>query len=90
MGTIRVMIFAMLSKISFLGMTDDWSPEEMKLAGIKGKMEGKIPAERPADKKETIIEKDKYIPARLIFEKLLLEKTASLPYTNILNNIQMR
>ena len=34
MGTIRVMIFAMLSKISFLGMTDDWSPEEMRLAGI--------------------------------------------------------
>ena len=77
----------MLSKISFLGMTDDWSPEEMKLAGLKGKVEMAKPMEKLAEKP---IEKDIYTPARLIFETLLLERTASLPYTRILDNIQMR
>ena len=50
MGTIRVMMFALLNKISLLGMTDDWSPEEMKLAGLKGKVEaGKTETSKEGD-----------------------------------------
>ena len=58
MGTIRVMIFAMLSKISFLGMTDDWSPEEMSLAGLKRKVElGKTETGKEADNSAESINK---------------------------------
>ncbi len=66
MGTIRVMIFALLNKISFLGITDDWSPEEMKMAGLGGKVEeGKIEAPKEANKKweEAKIEAQKLLSA---------------------------
>lgn len=48
----------MLSKISFLGMTDDWSPEEMSLAGLKRKVElGKTETGKEADNSAESINK---------------------------------
>lgn len=49
---IKLWIFGLLNKISFLGMMDDWTPEERKLAGI----DNKIPNEKETDKKEAVKE----------------------------------
>lgn len=83
-----IKLFFLKSQISRAGMdlSGEMTPEEMKLAGIVAKVENpttRISPEKP-------IEKDKYTPARIVFETLLLDKAVSLPYTDILDNIQMR
>lgn len=61
-------------------MTDD----ELKLAGLPPKTQTLTQwAEKP-------IEKDRYKSARMVFETLLLDKKENLPYTNILENIQLK
>lgn len=44
-ATIRLMIFSFLNRFDFLGMTDDWTPEELKLAGLKGPAVSQNPVE---------------------------------------------
>ena len=73
MGTIRVMIFALLNKIYFLGLTDDWSPEEMKLAGLGGKAEWS-----KWDKQEIVKEAEKKWSEKLVKDKAYVAMTSHL------------
>lgn len=94
MGTIRVMIFAMLSKISFLGMTDDWSPDEIQLAGLKRKVEaGKTETGKDGDNSAESINKiqDKnYGVATLILSEIANSKAQKWGVASIYHVPTMR
>lgn len=80
MWTIRVMIFSLLNKVSFLGMTDDWTPEEMKLAGIASSISAGVPKPKEWAKQEIDTvkleneENMKYRWASTAMRKLLYDK----------------